>query len=99
MSSYDGIWRIRRIDGLLPPMPGMRKYIAGGRGETRLGPLVARFVVDGTTLRYRTPFLGFVDVLEEVGDGRIAGRATFRGRTFGRFELIAVSPGRPREPE
>jgi hypothetical protein len=68
-------------------MVGVRKHIAAGRGETRLGPLFGvPFVVDGYALRYRKPFHAFVDLLEPHGDG-FRGRATFLGREFGRFEM------------
>jgi hypothetical protein len=90
----DGVWNVRRTGGLLPPLPGVRKRIAGRRGET----LIARglgvpFDVVGLQLRYRAPFAGFVDVLAPQGDG-FSGRATVRGREFGRFEMTRV----PDEP-
>jgi hypothetical protein len=87
MAELDGDWNVRRLGGLLPPMVGVRKQIHGTRGETRVGPLPgAPFDVVGLDLRYRAPFSGFVDVLEPDGD-RYLGRATFRGREFGRFAL------------
>jgi hypothetical protein len=68
-------------------MVGVRKRIAGGRGETRLGPLPGfPFDVDGNALRYRRPLTGFVDLVEPAGE-IFLGRATFRGHEFGRFEL------------
>jgi hypothetical protein len=92
----DGIWTVRRTGGLLPPMYGVRKRIAGGRGETRVGPLVGLpFVVRGTALHYERPFCGFVDLLEPAGN-RIRGRATLRGRELGRFEM-SRSPGGDRQ--
>jgi len=87
VSELDGIWNLKRLDGLLPPLNGIHKWIEGPRGETRFGPLpLAPFVVEGLRLRYRPPFQDFVDELEPDGDG-FAGRATFRGREFGRFAL------------
>ncbi len=87
MADLDGWWRLRRVGGLLPPLPGVRKRIHGDRGETRIGPLPGPpFRVVGNALRYAPPFSGFVDVLEPDGD-RVQGRATFRGREFGRFEM------------
>jgi hypothetical protein len=72
---------------LLPPLVGVRKRIHGTTGETTIGPLPgAPFDVVGLELRYRAPFSGFVDVLEPDGDA-YRGRATFRGRDFGRFAL------------
>jgi hypothetical protein len=85
--SLDGRWNVVRTGGLLPPMYGVEKRIHGNRGETRLGPLPGvPFHVVGLELRYRPPLAGFVDVLEPEGDG-YRGRATFRGRDFGRFVL------------
>jgi hypothetical protein len=90
VSELDGTWNVRRLSGLLPPLAGVRKEIAGGRGETRLGRLPgAPFDVVGLSLRYRPPFRAFVDELEPHGDGYL-GRATFRGREFGRFELTRL---------
>lgn len=87
MSELDGIWNVERRGGLLPPLVGVEKRITGSRGETRVGPLPGvPFDVDGLSLRYRAPFRGFVDELEPDGDGYV-GRATFRGREFGRFAL------------
>jgi hypothetical protein len=85
----DGTWNVYRTGGLLPPLVGVRKRIAGGRGQTALGPLPgAPFEVVGLELRYRAPFGGFVDVLCPAGDGSFTGRATFRGRPYGSFRLV-----------
>jgi hypothetical protein len=87
VSSLDGRWRVIRTGGLLPPLFGVEKRIAGDRGETRLGPLPGLpFRVVGLELHYRPPLSGFVDVLEpdELG---FRGRATFRGTEFGRFVI------------
>ena len=87
MPELDGVWNVERRGGLLPPLVGVEKRIEGTRGETRLGPLPGvPFDVVGLSLRYRAPFRGFVDELEPDGDG-FRGRATFRGREFGRFAL------------
>jgi hypothetical protein len=87
----DGVWRVERVGGLLPPMLGVRKVISGNRGRTSLGRLPGvPFDVVGLTLRYRQPFGGFVDVLEPEGDG-FFGRATYRGRGFGTFRLSRTS--------
>jgi ferritin-like metal-binding protein YciE len=94
MPELDGIWDVRRTGGLLPPLLGVRKRIDGGRGATTIGPSPgAAFDVVGTELRYRAPFTGFVDRLEPAGEGRFAGTATFRGRTYGRFDLIRLERG------
>jgi ferritin-like metal-binding protein YciE len=89
VSDLDGTWNVERRGGLLPPLVGMRKRIAGARGRTTLGPVRAGFDVVGTELRYRAPFEGFVDVLEPGADGW-DGRALFRGREYGRFRLTPV---------
>ncbi len=91
MGELDGVWDVRRLGGLLPPMLVVRKVVHGDTGETKLGPLPgAPFDVVGLSLRYRGPFRGFVDELEPDGD-RFVGRATFRGRVFGRFALERAS--------
>ena len=87
MRGLDGTWNVERTGGFLPPLLGVRKHVRDGRGETRLGGLPGGpFDVVGNELRYHRPFAGFVDVV--VPDARgFSGRATFRGRTFGRFVL------------
>jgi hypothetical protein len=87
VSVLDGTWYVRRTGGLLPPLVGVTKRIEGTRGETRIGLVVGvPFDVVGLELRYRPPLTAFVDVLVADGDG-FQGRATFRGREFGRFEM------------
>jgi ferritin-like metal-binding protein YciE len=87
MTELDGVWYVRRLGGLLPPLVGVRKHIEGTRGETTLGPLPgAPFDVVGLSLHYRAPFTGFVDELRPHGDAYL-GRATFRGQEFGRFAM------------
>jgi hypothetical protein len=87
VGELDGVWSVTRLGGLMPPMAGVHKIIEGSTGETKVGPLPgAPFDVVGLSLRYRAPFRGFVDELEREGD-RYLGRATYRGRTFGRFAL------------
>jgi ferritin-like metal-binding protein YciE len=87
VASLDGVWKVERRGGVLPPLGDMRKLIHGDRGVTRLGPLRVPFEVRGHELHYREPFRGFVDVLEAVDQDRVRGRATFRGREYGQFEL------------
>ncbi len=82
----DGLWRVRRTGGLLPPLPGLRKRIAGDRGWTELGPLRAPFHVEGGELRYRWPLRWLVDELAPAGEG-YTGRALLAGREYGRFRL------------
>jgi len=70
----------------------MKKRIDGARGETVLGPLRMRFEVRGSELHYRAPFSGFVDVLEPTDDESVMrGRAKFRGREYGSFELRRIA--------
>jgi hypothetical protein len=91
VGELDGVWNVKRMSGLLPPMVGVHKRISGTSGETRVGMLFgARFDVVGLELRYRPPFAGFVDHLEPAAD-HYEGRATFRGRVFGRFALERIS--------
>ena len=87
MGELDGVWRVERVSGLLPPLVGVRKRIRGARGETAVGPFPGiPFVVDGRALRYRPPLSGLVDELEPE-EGGYRGRATFMGREYGRFRL------------
>jgi ferritin-like metal-binding protein YciE len=91
MGELDGVWDVRRVSGALPPMTGVRKRIAGRRGETlvagsRFG---VPFEVRGLELHYRPPFQWLVDVLEPSSDG-YRGRAVVLGRTIGEFELRRV---------
>jgi hypothetical protein len=82
----DGEWEVERVSGALPPLGGVRKRIAGGRGVTTLGPLRFPFNVNGLELRYRLP-PGLVDVLEPEGAGFL-GRTRLFGRELGRFRLV-----------
>jgi hypothetical protein len=96
VAELDGVWSVVRTGGALPPLVAVRKEIDGVRGVTRLGPLPGvPFEVEGLRLRYRTPFSAFVDELEPAGDG-FRGRATFRGREFGRFVMRRITAEPPR---
>ena len=99
MAQLDGVWNVHRTGGLLPPLVGVRKRIAGTRGRTIVGPLRMGFEVRGTELHYRRPFEGFVDVLEPAGDRVFHGRATFHGREFGTFELRRIETAQANELE
>ena len=93
MPELDGVWIVHRTGGLLPPMSGVTKRIHGRRGETRVGRAPGGpFDVIGLELHYRAPFSGFVDMLVADGDG-FRGRATFRGREFGRFSMTPMRGG------
>jgi hypothetical protein len=87
VASLDGVWDVKRVSGFLPPLVGMRKRIHGPRGRTLAGPLRMAFDVRGNELHYRRPFQGFVDIVEVVDADHVRGRATFRGREYGQFEL------------
>jgi ferritin-like metal-binding protein YciE len=91
VSELDGVWDVRRTGGLLPPLIGVRKEIRGTHGKTLLpgGAIGVPFDVVGLELHYRAPLAGFVDTLVPHGSG-FSGRATFRRRTFGRFELSSI---------
>ena len=87
MQTLDGTWKVHRTGGWLPPLISVRKRIRGNDGTTAVGPLPGvPFRVEGGALHYRPPLSGFVDYLEPDGDG-YRGRATFRGREFGRFRM------------
>jgi ferritin-like metal-binding protein YciE len=87
MADLDGTWNVRRISGALPPLTGVRKRIAGERGETTIAGVPGiPFDVRGLELRYRAPFAFLVDRLEPDGAG-FRGFATAFGRTYGEFEL------------
>jgi ferritin-like metal-binding protein YciE len=99
VSELDGTWDVRRVSGALPPLLGVRKEIAGTSGATKVGPFPGvAFDVVGLSLRYRAPFQGFVDELETTGE-IVRGRATFRGREFGKFEMRRVEEGTMSELE
>jgi ferritin-like metal-binding protein YciE len=90
MAELDGVWDVRRTGGMLPPLLAVRKRIRGPRGRTAIGSLPGvPFRIRGLELHYEAPFNGFVDVLAPDGDG-FRGRATFRGREFGRFDMRRV---------
>ncbi len=91
MAELDGVWNVERVGGALPPMYGVRKRIAGSRGETKAGNLPGlKFDVAGLSLHYRFPFVGLVDHLVRDGDV-YRGRATYFGRELGRFVMRPVT--------
>jgi ferritin-like metal-binding protein YciE len=94
VSELDGVWEVQRTGGLLPPLIGVRKEIHGTRGKTLLpgGVVGVAFDVVGLELHYRAPFAGFVDRLVPFDDGFL-GHATFRRRTFGRFQMTPIRGG------
>jgi ferritin-like metal-binding protein YciE len=87
-TGLDGVWRVERTGGMLPPLVGVTKRIDGARGETRIGRATgAPFDVVGLELHYRAPFTGLVDVLERAGERELHGRAMLFGREVGRFRM------------
>jgi ferritin-like metal-binding protein YciE len=90
MSELDGVWRVERVSGALPPLHGCVKRIVGGRGTTELPSMPGMpFDVRGLELHYRGPFALLVDKLEPQ-DGGYLGRATLLGREFGQFTMRKV---------
>jgi hypothetical protein len=87
MDELDGEWDVRRVNGVLPPLYGVRKRIDGSQGVT-LPPLPVPlpFDVVGYELRYRGLLTGLVDELEPDGAGW-RGVARYRGRVLGRFAM------------
>jgi hypothetical protein len=87
MHELDGVWKVERVGGALPPLIGCRKRIKGNRGSTEF-PFVPGipFEVRGFELHYRSPFNVLVDRLEPQ-DGGYLGHATFAGLEFGRFVM------------
>jgi hypothetical protein len=93
VSELDGEWKVRRVSGLLPPLVGVRKRIAGAHGETTVAGVAAPFEVVGRELRYRGLLSGIVDELAPDGAGWL-GVTRYRGRTLGRFRMDPVSAAR-----
>ena len=87
LRSLEGECRVERVDGLLPPMVGVRKRIRGERGETRAGPQLAwPFRVEWeehATLVYRPPFSALVDEVRATPDGSWLGRCSAGARSGG----------------
>jgi hypothetical protein len=90
VGELDGVWRVERVGGALPPLHGCVKRIEGSRGTTAFpwAPGMP-FDVRGLELHYRGPFAPLVDKLERRG-GDYFGRATLFGREFGQFRMTRV---------
>ncbi len=81
-------------------MFGVWKRIRGDRGETRLGPVLRlpiRVECGGgrTALAYELPLSALVDEISPAGPDLWHGRATFMGRTFGRFRMVRIGYHEP----
>jgi ferritin-like metal-binding protein YciE len=87
VEELDGVWRVERLGGALPPLYGCVKRVDGGRGTTEFGRVPGMpFEVRGLELHYRGPFAPLVDKLERR-DGEYFGRATLFGREIGQFRM------------
>ena len=87
VAELDGVWAVERLSGVLPPMPGCKKRIHGGRGTTEFPRMPGMpFEVRGLELHYAPPFNLLVDKLEPQNGGYL-GRATLLGREIGQFQL------------
>ena len=87
MGELDGVWKVERVGGALPPLYGCVKRINGPRGTTEFGRAPGMpFEVRGLELHYRAPFNLLVDKLERQ-DGGYAGRTMLRGIEFGQFRM------------
>jgi hypothetical protein len=92
MSELDGVWKVERVGGALPPLIGCRKRINGSHGTTEFGYVPGMpFEVRGLELHYRPPFNLLVDRLEPQNGGYL-GYATIAGREFGQFSMRRLDP-------
>jgi ferritin-like metal-binding protein YciE len=90
MGELDGVWKVERAGGVLPPLHGCIKRIKGERGTTEFPNMPGMpFEVRGLELHYPGPFGLLVDKLEPQ-DGGYFGRATLLGREFGQFTMRKV---------
>ena len=90
MGELDGVWKVERLSGALPPMVAVRKRISGNRGSTVAGRARVPFDVRGLSLHYRFPLAGLVDELEPETDGYL-GRTRYLGRELGRFRMTRLA--------
>lgn len=91
MATLDGVWRIEREAGALPPF-GLSKRIFGPSGWTLVAGLpAAHFTVRrGDSGRATLDYVGWPvrDELTERDDGTWHGRGLLFGREFCRFRLV-----------
>jgi hypothetical protein len=90
MARLDGVWKIEREAGALPPF-GLSKRIFGSSGWTLVAGLPAayfnvRLHGEEATLDYAV--LPFRDELSPRDDGSWAGRGLLLGREVCRFRLV-----------
>jgi ferritin-like metal-binding protein YciE len=87
MGELDGIWRVERVGGALPPLLGCVKRIHGTHGTTEFRYVPGMpFDVRGLELHYRPPFNVLVDRLEP-SDGGYVGHALIGGKEYGQFRM------------
>src|SRR2546423_6204937 len=92
MSELDGVWKVERIGGALPPLYGCGKRINGRSGTTEFSYVPGMpFEVRGLELHYRAPFNVLVDKLEPQNGGYL-GHATIGGREIGQFRMRRLDP-------
>ncbi|MBA3734419.1 MAG: DUF892 family protein [Actinobacteria bacterium] len=85
MGELDGVWKVERVSGALPPLHGCVKRIHGTRGTTEFPHVPGLpFEVRGRELHY--PLSMFVDKLEPQ-NGSYLGRSTLLGRELGQFKM------------
>jgi ferritin-like metal-binding protein YciE len=87
MGELDGVWRVERVGGALPPLYGCRKRIHGALGTTEFSYVLGvPFEVRGLELHYKPPFNLLIDRLEPQNGGYF-GHATLAGQEFGQFTM------------
>jgi ferritin-like metal-binding protein YciE len=87
MSELDGVWKVERVGGALPPLHGCVKRIHGTHGTTEFTYVPGMpFEVRGLELHYRPPFNVLVDRLEP-SDGGYFGHALLAGKEYGQFRM------------
>jgi hypothetical protein len=89
--TLDGVWRVERVSGVLPPV-GLSKRIFGDGGWTLLGGVpTSYFRVRARGVgRAELDYVGLpvTDELTPRDDGSWGGRGLMFGREFCRFRLI-----------
>ena len=87
MGELDGVWKVERVGGALPPLHGCVKRIHGMRGTTEFTHAPGMpFEVLGLELHYLPPLSVLVDKLEPQDSGYF-GHATFAGKEYGQFRM------------
>ena len=91
MADLDGVWRVERVAGVLPPF-GLSKRVFGGSGWTLVGGLpAAHFKVRKEEAGQAVlDYLGWPvrDEVLPLEDGSWEGRGLLLGREFCRFRLV-----------